>query len=50
MNEKDLSKYSEMYIIIKRRMDNIQMTMRWGLNNEDKAFLELVSDLLKQDG
>lgn len=49
MNEKDLSKYSEMYIKIKRRMDNIQMAIRYGLNNEDKAFLELVSELLKQD-
>lgn len=47
MNKKDVSKYSEMYIKIKRRMDNIQMSMIYGLNNEDKAFLELASELLK---
>lgn len=30
-------------------MDNIQMAIRYGLSNEDKAFLELVSELLEQD-
>lgn len=49
MNDKEYSKYSEMYIAIKRRMDNIQMAMRYGLNNDDKAFLEMVSELLKEE-
>lgn len=37
-----------MYVRIKHKMDNIQMSLRYGLTNNDKAFLEMVSDLLKE--
>ena len=43
------TKYSDMYVKIKHKMDNIQMSMRYGLSNNDKAFLEMVSDLLKEE-
>lgn len=37
----------DLYNNIKRRMNNIQCSLNYGLNNEDKAFLELVNELLK---
>lgn len=49
MKQEAFEKYSDMYIRIKHKMDNIQKSMRFGLTNNDKAFLEIVSDLLKEE-
>jgi hypothetical protein len=49
MKKEEFTKYSDMYIKIKHKMDNIQMSLRYGLSNNDKAFLEMVSDLLKEE-
>lgn len=48
MNSKDFHKYSQMYFAIKQKMINIQISLQYGLSAEDKAFLEIVSDLLKE--
>ena len=34
---------------IKTKMNNIQMSLQYGLSNDDKAFLEIVSDLLEEN-
>jgi hypothetical protein len=49
MKQEEFTKYSEMFIRIKQKMNNIQIALRYGLNNNDKAFLEMVSDLLKDE-
>ena len=49
MIQEEYTKYSDMYVRIKHKMDNIQMSLRYGLNNNDKAFLEKVNDLLKEN-
>jgi len=49
MKPEEFTKYSDMYVKIKHKMDNIQMSLRYGLSNNDKAFLEMVSDLLKEE-
>lgn len=49
MTQEGFAKYSDMYIRIKHKMNNIHMSMRYGLSNNDKAFLEIVSDLLNED-
>jgi hypothetical protein len=49
MKKEEFTKYSDMYVKIKHKMDNIQMSLRYGLSNNDKAFLEMVSDLLKEE-
>ena len=49
MKQEEFTKYSDMYVRIKHKMDNIQMLLRYGLTNNDKAFLEMVSDLLKKE-
>jgi hypothetical protein len=48
MKQEEFTKYSDMYAEIKHKMDNIQMSLKYGLSNNDKAFLEMVSDLLKE--
>jgi len=49
MKQEEFNKYSDMYSRIKTKMNNIQMALQYGLSNEDKAFLEIVSDLLEED-
>lgn len=49
MKQEEFNKYSAMYSRIKNKMNNIQMAIHYGLSNEDKAFLEMVSDLLEED-
>ncbi len=49
MKQEEFAKYSDMYIRIKHKMDNIQKSMRFGLSNNDKAFLEMVNGLLKEE-
>lgn len=49
MKQEEFNKYSAMYRRIKNKMNNIQMAIHYGLSNEDKAFLEIVSDLLAED-
>lgn len=49
MKQEEFNKYSDMYFRIKNKMNNIQMAIHYGLSNEDKAFLEIVSDLLEED-
>ena len=49
MKQEEFTKYSDMYFRIKHKMDNIQMSLRYGLTNNDKAFIEIVSDLLKEE-
>ena len=49
MKPEDFNKYSDMYCRIKNKMNNIQMAIHYGLSNEDKAFLEIVSDLLEEN-
>lgn len=49
MKQEEFNKYSDMYYRIKNKMNNIQMAIHYGLSNEDKAFLEIVSDLLEED-
>ena len=48
MKPGEFAKYSDMYVRIKHKMDNIQISLRYGLTNNDKAFLEMVSDLLEE--
>ena len=48
MKQEEFAKYSDMYVRIKHKMDNIQMSLRYGLTNNDKAFLEMVSNLLEE--
>lgn len=47
MKETEYVKYREMYVKIKHKLNDIQIRMQYGLTNDDKAFLELVNDLLK---
>ena len=49
MKPEEFNKYSAMYSRIKNKMNNIQMAIHYGLSNEDKAFLEIVSDLLDEN-
>lgn len=49
MKPEEFNKYSDMYCRIKNKMNNIQMAIHYGLSNEDKAFLEIVSDLLEEN-
>lgn len=49
MKQEEFNKYSDMYCRIKNKMNNIQMAIHYGLSNEDKAFLEIVSDLLEEN-
>lgn len=49
MKLEEFKKYTDMYVRIKHKMDNIQMSLMYGLTNNDKAFLEIVSDLLKEE-
>lgn len=49
MKQEEFNKYSAMYSRIKNKMNNIQMAIHYGLSNEDKAFLEIVSDLLEEN-
>lgn len=49
MKQEEFNKYSDMYFRIKNKMNNIQMSLQYGLSNEDKAFLEIVSDLLEEN-
>lgn len=49
MKQEEFNKYSDMYSRIKNKMNNIQMALQYGLSNDDKAFLEIVSDLLKEN-
>lgn len=49
MKQEEFNKYSDMYFRIKNKMNNIQMAIHYGLSNEDKAFLEIVSDLLEEN-
>lgn len=49
MKQEEFNKYSDMYFRIKNKMNDIQMAIHYGLSNEDKAFLEMVSDLLEED-
>lgn len=49
MKQEEFNKYSDMYFRIKTKMNNIQMSLQYGLSNEDKAFLEIVSDLLEEN-
>lgn len=49
MKQEEFNKYSDMYFRIKTKMNNIQMAIHYGLSNEDKAFLEIVSDLLEEN-
>lgn len=49
MKTEEFNKYSDMYFRIKNKMNNIQMSLQYGLSNEDKAFLEMVSDLLEEN-
>lgn len=49
MKQEEFNKYSDMYFRIKTKMNNIQMSLHYGLSNEDKAFLEIVSDLLEEN-
>jgi len=49
MKPDEFNKYSDMYFRIKTKMNNIQMSLHYGLSNEDKAFLEIVSDLLEEN-
>ena len=48
MKPEEFTKYSDMYVRIKHKMDNIQISLMYGLTNNDKAFLEMVSDLLEE--
>ena len=49
MKQEEFNKYSDMFFRIKTKMNNIQMSLQYGLNNNDKAFLEIVSDLLEEN-
>lgn len=49
MKPEEFNKYSDMYFRIKNKMNNIQMSLQYGLSNDDKAFLEMVSDLLEEN-
>ena len=49
MKQEEFTKYSDMFVRIKHKMNNIQIALRYGLNNNDKAFLEMASDLLKDE-
>lgn len=49
MKPDEFNKYSDMFFRIKTKMNNIQMSLQYGLSNEDKAFLEIVSDLLEEN-
>ena len=49
MKKEEFNKYSAMYSRIKNKMNNIQMAIHYGLSNEDKAFLEIVNDLLNEN-
>ena len=49
MKQEEFNKYSAMYRRIKNKMNNIQMAIHYGLSNEDKAFLEIVNDLLNEN-
>lgn len=49
MKPDEFNKYSDMYFRIKTKMNNIQMSLQYGLSNDDKAFLEIVSDLLEEN-
>lgn len=49
MKQEEFNKYSAMYSRIKNKMNNIQMAIYYGLSNEDKAFLEIVSNLLEEN-
>jgi len=49
MKQEEFNKYSDMYSRIKNKMNSIQMAIHYGLSNEDKAFLEIVSDLLEEN-
>ena len=49
MKKEEFNKYSDMYFRIKTKMNDIQMAIHYGLSNEDKAFLEIVSDLLEEN-
>lgn len=49
MKQEEFNKYSDMYSRIKTKMNNIQMALQYGLSNDDKAFLEIVSDLLEEN-
>lgn len=46
MKEADLKKYTDMAMRIKDRLRSIHAHLPYGLSNDDKAFLELVNDLL----
>lgn len=46
MKEEDLKKYEDMIERIKIRLLEIKFYLPYRLSNDDKAFLELVNDLL----
>lgn len=46
MKEEDLKKYTDMCARIKSKILCIQGHMQYGLTRNEKAFLELVNDLL----
>ena len=49
MKQEEFNKQSDMYFRIRTKMNNIQMALQYGLSNDDKAFLEIVSDLLEEN-
>ena len=49
MKKEEFDKYSDIYSRIKNKMDNIQLSKRGKLSNNDKAFLENVNNLLEEE-
>lgn len=49
MKKEEFNKYSDIYSKIKSKIDNIQISKRGKLSNDDKVFLESVNNFLEEE-
>lgn len=47
MKQEELQKYTEICNKIRYKIGDIKIRLPYGISREDKAFLELVNDLIK---